>query len=187
MAGKTKKYALIIIASSILGFGQESNVIVNDQRLDERDVRYYEQKFNTRIQSGSYWYDPLSGAWGFKGGPTVGLIPAGLRLGGHLKADASNGKTGIWVNGRQLHYQEVRALRMMFATVYPGRYWLTENGTWGRENGPALGNLYLTIQKMNRRSGGGNTYYHNGYTGISSGSGNGFTYVMGKDFSYTSW
>lgn len=78
-------------------------VIINGMRLRDEQVRALEQQYRIPIQDGAYWYDRCTGAWGVQGGPTVGFIYAGMNLGGPLRADASNGNTGVWINGRQLH------------------------------------------------------------------------------------
>src|SRR6266540_1234336 len=67
-----------------------------------------------------YWYDAMSGAWGYQGGPTAGFTLPGIRLGGMLRADASNGNTGVFINGRELHFQDVIGLRQFCQVVMPG-------------------------------------------------------------------
>jgi len=54
---------------------------------------------------GSYWYDRLTGCWGYWGGPTQGWIMPGMTVGGDLMKGASGGNTGILVNGREMHQQ----------------------------------------------------------------------------------
>ncbi len=97
--------------------------------------------YRTRIPPGAYWYDTLCGAWGLEGGPCRGLIQAGLTLGGPLRADASNGNTGVFINGRQLHLLDVLALQQI-TMVMPGRYWVDASGNAGFEGGPAMVNLW---------------------------------------------
>src|SRR5262245_55030736 len=77
-------------------------VAVNGKALSEAEIRALEKRAGGSVKSGSYWYDRVSGAWGHAGGPLAGLIPAGLDLGGPLRADASRGDTGVFINGRQL-------------------------------------------------------------------------------------
>src|SRR5262249_27558618 len=64
-------------------------VIVNTQPLAAEEKQALEQRFAMRTYPGRYWYDAVSGAWGFERGPTAGFLPPGLRLGGPLRADAS--------------------------------------------------------------------------------------------------
>jgi hypothetical protein len=63
-----------------------------------------------------------------------------LRLGGALREDASNGNTGVIVNGRELHQLDVAALQRCVQTI-PGRYWVHANGIGGYEGGPAMFDL----------------------------------------------
>ena len=70
-----------------------------------------------------------------EGGPTLGFTRAGLKLGGVLRADASHGKTRVFINGRELHLEDVLSLRQLFHP-YPilhGRYWVDSCGNYGKE------------------------------------------------------
>ena len=117
------------------------NVVVNDLVVPSEQIQYLEQKFRIRILGGNYWYDRNTGAWGYRGGPAMGLIPPFLNLGGPLKADASNGHTRVFINGRELHQRDVQFLQQI-TVVRPGRYWCDERGNIGFEGGPALANLW---------------------------------------------
>jgi len=132
----------------------DRRVIVNDVRLPASVLQALEAQYRVRIQEGVYWYDPACGAWGFAGGPTVGFLPAGLHVGGPLKANASGGTTPVFINGRQLPVRDILALRQLVGTVLPGRYWLDAQGNVGVEGGPAFMNL-VTIA---RRAGSGSSF-----------------------------
>jgi hypothetical protein len=88
---------------------QQRHVVINGVGLNDQIVAALESTYRTRIQEGEYWYDTKCGAWGFAGGPTVGFIQAGLPIGGPLRADASNGNTNIFINGREIHYLRLAA------------------------------------------------------------------------------
>lgn len=148
---------------------QTRSVLVNSVRLSDATVKGLEQKYRVVIQDGDYWYDRVSGAWGLRGGPTVGFTLAGLNLGGSLRSDASAGNTGVFINGRQLHQSDVVAL-MQLGPVYQGRYWVDANGYFGFEGGPALGNLWLAAQAA-RRQGAQTTYTRSGSMFGSDGNG----------------
>lgn len=148
---------------------QTRSVLVNSVRLSDATVKGLEQKYRVVIQDGDYWYDRVSGAWGLRGGPTVGFTLAGLNLGGSLRSDASAGNTGVFINGRQLHQNDVVAL-MQLGPVYQGRYWVDANGYFGFEGGPALGNLWLAAQAA-RRQGAQTTYTRSGSMFGSDGNG----------------
>ena len=153
-------------------------VIINNVKLEDEQVQAFENQYGIQMQSGNYWYDQWCGAWGVIGGPTLGFLLPGLAVGGPLKANASNGQTGVFVNGRELHAYDVMQLRKLIGTVYQGRYWLDAYGNAGYEGGPVLVNLLQASQ--NHRS----NFYRNNYTGIGAGSSGGTSYVMGKDWSF---
>lgn len=140
--------AAAILTQSPLA-GQQRSVLVNRVRLTQQQVVGFEQRWKVRIPDGSYWYDKLCGAWGVDGGPTAGWMAAGLDLGGPLPADASHGNTGVFINGRELHAQDVVGL-MQITPVYRGRWWVDSQGTFGAEGGPAIGNLRLLAQQRQK-------------------------------------
>ncbi len=112
---------------------------------DLRILAQIEQMYGTPAPSGDYWYDPVSGAAGAWGGPTLGFLPAGLELGGALPPNASGGGsgrgTGVFVNGRELHPIDVQVLFTIYGQVIPGRWWVDGQGNAGQEGGPPLLNL----------------------------------------------
>jgi hypothetical protein len=89
------------------------------------------------LPAGCYWYDSFSGMVGVQGGPPAGDLPAGMHLGGPLRADASNGNTGIFLNGREATKLEVENLKKFGVKLGIGRYWMNEQGIGGREGRPA--------------------------------------------------
>jgi hypothetical protein len=158
------------------------NVVINGTRLSDEKVGLLEQRYHVKIQDGTYWYDKVCGAWGLEGGPTAGFILPNLAIGGPLKADASKGSTGVFVNGRELHIYDVLALQQLIGTVMPGRYWLDGQGNVGIEGGSWLFNLIRIAQAAHTRRGQGGTTYRSNITGIGGGSSGGTSYVMGKDW-----
>jgi len=145
--------AALLSQAAIAGGGGRA-VIINGQALDARTISALEMAYRVSIANGSYWYDPVSGLWGRAGGPWAGQIQAGLRLGGPLRESASNGNTGVIVNGRRLPWTELLALQALVGYVRPGRYWLDPYGNAGFEGGPALVNL-AAASRQSQRSGGG--------------------------------
>jgi hypothetical protein len=122
-------------------------VNINGTRISAQQIQALEQAYNTPVPSGDFWYDRISGAWGIIGGPTAGFMMPGLNLGGPLRSDASNGDTGVFINGRQLHRAEVVALLRIYPGLQRGRAWLDGAGNWGLEGGVALGNLWVAAQQ----------------------------------------
>ena len=158
-------------------------VIINGVRLTPIQLGQLEQAYKIRIQEAEYWYDPKCGAWGVKGGPTAGFIVAGLDFGKPMAEDASGGDTKIYVNGRELHRQDVLALQTLVGPIQQGRYYLDAMGNVGYEGGPVLLNLVLLVQAARAQS-PGNGIWRSGITGIGGGwDANGNGYVMGKDWS----
>jgi hypothetical protein len=137
------------VVSSTFAAGATRAVVVNEVRLSDQSVATLEQTYRTVIPDGRYWYDARSGLWGRQGGPTLGQIPAGLKL-GRLHAQASGGSTGVFVNGRRLPRAELDALQQLVGTVRPGRYWLDALGNAGLEDGPPLVNLIDAYRARNR-------------------------------------
>jgi len=129
------------------------SVTINGSRLDDEALRSLEGRFHTRIPEGNYWYDRISGAWGMAGGPTMGLTLAGLDIGGPLPAAASNGTTGVFINGRELHVMDVLGLQRITGMVLPGRYWIDGQGNGGIEGGPPLFNLRVLAEQAARGAG----------------------------------
>jgi hypothetical protein len=128
-------------------------VTVNGVQITREKVQDIQKNYGIRIVNGDYWYDKLSGAWGYTGGPVMGQVYPFMDLGGPLKSNASNGNTGVFINGRELHILDVRALQQI-TVVIPGRYWCDAYGNMGFEGGPPLVNLYVLAQQAAIARGG---------------------------------
>jgi hypothetical protein len=152
------------------------SVVVNGVRVSDEALAAVERRLGLRIGEGDFWYDKVCGAWGRRGGPTRGFIPAGLPLGGPLAREASGGNTGVIINGRELHLMDVLGLRRLVPMVLPGRYWVDASGNFGWEGGPMLGNLWLLYQQQ-----GGGARSTTAQDVTVGGDGQGFTYASGKD------
>jgi hypothetical protein len=130
-------------------------VTVNRVELTADMVQALAQ-YGIRVAPGDYWYDAASGLFGMIGGPGLGFTVPGLQLGGPLGPDASGGGqgglTGVFVNGRELHPQDVMALSTL-GPVTPGRYWLRFDGWYGVEGGMPLGNLIMLAQQASGGAG----------------------------------
>jgi len=157
--------------------GNGRRITFNGSTLDERGWRVVEQLetlAHTRVPDGDYWYDAMSGAAGRWGGPAAVLLVPGLPLGGPLPAEASGGGngqvTGIFVNGRELHRDDVRALIALYGQAWPGRWWVNGQGDFGPEGGAPIGNLRQAAA-MAARGSGGSSWLH----GTNGGSGNFWT------------
>jgi hypothetical protein len=164
--------AVFLLCTSVAPCGERPPVIVNGTVLDVRTQQALESRYGTHLQSGRYWYDPASGLWGLEGGPSLGQIVPGLRL-GPLAADASVKslwqRTLVFVNGREIHPRELSYLQGLYGSVGAGRYWLDARGIAGYEGGPPQ--FDLRAAAMSRRSQGSAGYGRRGAFGNSASDG----------------
>jgi len=136
--------------------GGETQIIVNSVPLTVDTVQALQRIYPVPIRPGRYWYDALSGAWGPEGGPIGGQMMPGLRLGGPLRADASRGTSGVYINGRQLTRGEKAYLEQSCQTpVRAARYWVNAHGIGGLEGAPPSFNLALCAGAGGQSRGGG--------------------------------
>ncbi len=157
----------------------QGQIVFNDVPLSPEEMNNLQGMF----PEGRYWYDPVSGLWGLEGGPSAGQIYPGLQLGGPLRADASvpSGTTNVFINGRELHPQEVYFLQSLYGYVVPGRYWLDPNGNGGFEGGPAIYNLGAAMASGMGSGGGGGGRLGHSVTGSVIGDGGGTVGYIGND------
>jgi len=163
------------------------NVTINGRRLNNDQIVDLERRYRTRIQDGAFWYDRMCGAWGVYGGPTLGFIDAGLHIAGPLPADASHGDTGVFINGRELHRLDVLQLQQL-GPVWPGRYWVDQQGNFGFEGGMMIGNLWLLASQSaggGARNGGPWAVYGGG--GVAAGDGQGALFAQFGDQTWSNW
>jgi hypothetical protein len=123
---------LVLGLAPATALADQPGIVVNGQPLSMQEVLDY----GVDLPPGRYWYDQVSGLWGAEGGPSVGQIVPDLPLGGALQVDASSGDTGVFINGREIHVQELLELQQIFGEVPLGRYWLGADGVGGVEGGP---------------------------------------------------
>ena len=114
---------------------------IMDATLSDEQIVTFKTIYGVEVDSKRFWYDAVSGAWGYIGLPTAGRIQPNLPFDATLPADASGGSTSVSVNGRMLHTAEINYLRELYGSVNPGRYWLLPDGTYGLEGGGPTGRL----------------------------------------------
>jgi hypothetical protein len=145
---------LFTLCAARVALADPHAVVVNGTRLPDEMRMALQIAYSTVIPGGRYWYDSYSGLWGREGQPPAGQIRAGLDFGGMLQEDASDGDTGVLVNGRRLPQGELLALQRLVGFVWPGRYWLDAYGNAGFEGGPALVNVIAAHRRAQSNGGG---------------------------------
>ena len=116
-----------------LGMAQPNAVVVNGRAVSQQTLT----QLGLPIPPGRYWYDSMCGAWGQEGGSTQGVIQPNLPLPGPLRRDASNGDSGVIINGREATRRDVMLLSQhLRRQVAPGRYSLGASGELKSEGAP---------------------------------------------------
>lgn len=166
---------LTLAPSPLVGQDPEQ-VYVNGVMVSAEEIQALQQRMGipttAPIPAGRYWYDNVSGLWGMEGGPTAGQLLPNLDLGGPLRAGASGGNTGVFINGREIHPLEAAYLQRLFGYVIPGRYWLNWQGIGGFEGGPPAFNLMAAAQAAGSGGGGYGGYTRRTPFGSIGGDGN---------------
>lgn len=132
-----------------------ADVTINGVALTQRHKDEFVQRYGVAPVPGSYWYDAQSGLWGVAGQAAAGFLLPGHDY-GTLSADASSGRTNIFLNGRQMPQSEVLVFGALVGAILPGRYWLDGQGNFGYEGMPIpAGNLYIMAAASAGAYGGG--------------------------------
>lgn len=88
----------------------EAGVFVNGQLITRDAVRSAEKMAGT-ISPGVYWYDKRAGFWGLMGSHCLGIIvPFIKEFKAPMPENCSGGDTCIYVNGRELHKNDLDLL-----------------------------------------------------------------------------
>jgi uncharacterized protein YcfL len=164
---------------------KQGEIYINQNKLTMLQISELEKIYNTKPIPGRYWYDSRSGSYGIWQGPSLGLILPNHEF-GDLSKDASNGNSGVFINGRELPELDIQFLEWLFnAPRIPGRYWLDSNGNIGLEGDPTpLLNTYLAYSQHGQYSKSGDNYWASNF-GAFGNEQNGFGYVMVDGVSVT--
>lgn len=156
-----------------------TGIFINEREITTAQVQQLRATYGYVAPPGHYWYDPASGLYGVIGREAAGFMQPGHDF-GPLPANASNGTTGVFINGRQINMAEAMYCQKLFGAVYQGRWWLDgRTGNMGAEGSPMpLTNVYVALQQSQRSSQGGGGYgWHSKITGASGGSDGKCSYV----------
>jgi len=126
------------------------NVVVNNIKLTDSEV----SMLGGMVMDGNYWYDHKCGAWGYMGGPCLGIVQPNLAIvKGKMPSNASNGNSGVYINGRQLHADDVATFARLGITCIPGHWWVDSNGSFGLQHIPIpMGNLFALAKQKGHTS-----------------------------------
>lgn len=164
-----------------------SVVFINQVEATQAQLDELQQTYGAVPPPGRYWYDPRSGLYGVWGHEAAGYVKPGHNF-GPLPANASNGNTGVFINGREINLTEAAFFQRIFGAVYQGRWWLDgTNGNVGQEGSNVpLANIVLALQQAQQAAGGGGYRWRDATTNSSGGAEGGCVWLNMPGSSYSS-
>jgi hypothetical protein len=151
------------------------SVTINGEKLNAEEIQSLKNIYGS-VNPGDYWYDRLTGLYGVMGYGPLGILATGYNF-GPMPRNASNGNTGVIINGREITYGEVALLSRYVGQVIPGSYWLEASGNFGfAGSNVTLGNLY-SYGGGSTGSSGGDNFWSSSYSAGNSNADNTQGYV----------
>lgn len=152
---------------------KKGDVIINNKALTKEQIAEIEQTYGIKPLPGNYWYDARSGLYGVVGYQAYGFMLPNHNF-GSMNRNASNGNTGVFVNGREIPIGEYTIWSSMVGSwIQPGAYWLDHTGNAGYEGNPMpVINLYQAAQQRAYNSQGGSGGDNQWNTRFSAGNSN---------------
>ena len=158
----------------------KEKVLINGITLTNEQLSEFEKTYGAKPQPGNYWYDTNSGFYG-----VIGFQAYGFMLPDHdfgtIKRNASNGDSGVVVNGRELPQTEWAIWSQILGYwIQPGFYWLDQYGNAGYEGFPTpVVNLYVAAQQnaYGGAGGSGDNFWSSRFGAGNYDSGNQRGYV----------
>ena len=158
----------------------KAQIFINNVVISKQQISEIEKTYGIQPRPGKYWYDSRSGLYGVVGYPAYGFMLAGHSF-GKLRRTASNGHTGVLVNGREIPQSEWAVWSYMLGYwIQPGAYWLDHRGNAGYEGNPTpVVNLYAAAQQnaYRGRGGSGDNFWSSRFSAGNYDSGNQRGYV----------
>lgn len=170
--------AAALLLTTLIAQPPSQRVTVNGHALSSAEMGAIKKQYGVQPRPGRYWYDAKSGLYGVVGHAAFGFMRPGHRF-GRLAPGASNGRTGIFINGRQLCQREWMVWSALIGVpIQPGRYWLDANGNSGYVGSRIpLVNLYAAAAKNRHRAQGGDNFWTSRFSAGNSDRGGRRGYV----------
>jgi hypothetical protein len=160
------------LSSNVASEGQSTGIFVNEKELSKEQVDALKQMYGAAPPPGRYWYDPRSGLYGYWGREAAGYIRPGHDFGA-LSPRASDGNTGVFLNGREINMTEAGFFQRVFGVVYLGHFWLDgSTGNLGIEGDPTPRANLITAMQRAQGSGSGEYHWRDGSGAVVGGEGN---------------
>ncbi|KAL8554391.1 hypothetical protein ACS0TY_002541 [Phlomoides rotata] len=111
-------------------------IVVNEEPLSIDELVMLQSCSNPpkKLRPGRYWYDKVAGFWGKEGEKPCQIITPQLLVGSQISENASNGDTGVRINGREITTDELFMLQIA-GIHYEGNphFWVTPDGSCQHE------------------------------------------------------